>query len=258
MAREAGARIRTVAGLADSGGALWKAGACQTGVRIAQPRPACICILLRLVPTPTFFIPMLRFDAIPEPVKTLLDRLALHESLEDFSLGGGTSLALRFGHRLSVDLDYFTVRQFSPEELFGSLGLDGASVIGRAANSLTVDVWGVKLDLLRHAYRMLEPAERIDGIALVSLPDLAAMKLNAIANRGSKKDFFDLAELLDHFTIRQMIRFFTEKYPTTDPFTVIRSLAWFEDAELEPDPIPLKGLTWSLIKVRVSDAVAGL
>ena len=45
---------------------------------------------------------------------------------------------------------------------------------------------------------------------LLSLPDLAAMKLNAIANRVSKKDFFDLAELLNHQTIQQMIGYFTD------------------------------------------------
>lgn len=201
---------------------------------------------------------MLRFDAVPESVRELLARLASHEALRDYALGGGTSLALRFGHRWSVDLDFFTTGEFSPEDLFGRLALDGATVIGRAANSLTVDAGGVKLDLLRHAYRLLEPAERIDGVTLVSLPDLAAMKLNAIANRGSKKDFFDLAELLDHLTIQRMIGWFTEKYPSTDPFTVIRSLAWFEDAEQEPDPVALTGFTWSKVKVKTRDAVASL
>jgi len=201
---------------------------------------------------------MLRFDAIPESVTTLLVHLAAHPAMADFTLGGGTSLALRFGHRLSVDLDFFTIREFAPDELFESLDLDNATVIGRVTNSLTVDAAGVKLDLLRHAYRVLEPAERIDGIALVALPDLAAMKLNAIANRGSKKDFFDLAELLNHFTLQQMIGWFMEKYPTTDPFTVIRSLAWFEDAEVEPDPIPLTGLTWNQVKARTRDSVAAL
>ncbi len=61
---------------------------------------------------------MLRFDAIPEPVSTLLARLAADEGLRDFARGGGTSLALRFGHRWSVDLDFFTIQEFSPEELF--------------------------------------------------------------------------------------------------------------------------------------------
>jgi predicted nucleotidyltransferase component of viral defense system len=191
-------------------------------------------------------------------VRLLLERLLAQAALEDFALGGGTSLALRFGHRMSVDLDFFTEREFSPEDMLGDPALDGATVINRAANSLILDVGGVKLDLLRHAYRQLEPTERINGVPLVSLPDMAAMKLNAIANRGSKKDFYDLSELLGHFTIRQMIDFFTLKYPATDPFAVIRSLAWFEDGEMEPDPVPLKGQDWGSVKNRVLEAVAEL
>lgn len=201
---------------------------------------------------------MLRFDAIPESVNALLARLAGTTALEGFALGGGTSLALRFAHRLSVDLDFFTERQFSPELLLTELALDRATVVGRAANSLTLDVGGVKLDLLRHAYRLLNPVDLIDGIRLVSLPDLTAMKLNAIANRGSKKDFFDIGVLLGVFPIREMIGFFTAKYTATDPFTVIRSLAWFEDAELEPDPVSLTGQTWGMIKEKMCAAVAGL
>jgi predicted nucleotidyltransferase component of viral defense system len=201
---------------------------------------------------------MLRFDAIPEPVKILLFRLAPHPALHDFALGGGTSLALRFGHRLSVDLDFFTTSKFSSEELISSLDIGAATITGRAANSLSIDADGVKLDFLRHAYPLQAAVERIDGITLVSLPDLAAMKLNAIANRGSKKDFYDLAELLRHYTIRQMIEFFSGKYPSTDPFTVIRSLAWFEDAEQEPDPLPRNAITWDEVKTLARTAVATL
>lgn len=201
---------------------------------------------------------MLRFDAVPESVRALLLHLAPHAALQDFALGGGTSLALRYGHRLSVDLDFFTVREFAPDALFESLDLGGATVVGRAANSLTLDVDGVKLDLLRHAYRVLEPGGKIDGVTLVSLPDLAAMKLNAIANRGSKKDFFDLVELMNHLPVQRMIGCFSEKYPATDPFTVIRSLAWFEDAEIEPAPVSLNGMTWEVVKAKVSGGIAEL
>lgn len=105
---------------------------------------------------------------------------------------------------------------------------------------------------------MLESIVRIDEVSLISLPDTAAMKLNAFANRGSKKDFYDMVELLNHLTLPQMIGYFAEKYPATDPFTVIRSLAWFEDAETEPDPISLNGTTWAAVKAKVSVAVAGL
>jgi hypothetical protein len=118
---------------------------------------------------------------------------------------------------------------------------------------------GLKLDLLCHAHRMLEPVEGIKEVSLISLPDLAAMKLNTLANLCSKKDFYDLMELLDHLELQWMIGYFTEKntrrwiHPT-----VIRSLGWFKDAETEPDPISLNGTTRAAVKAKVSRAVSEL
>jgi predicted nucleotidyltransferase component of viral defense system len=201
---------------------------------------------------------MLRLDAVPQPVAFLLDRLVSKDALRHFALGGGTSLALRFGHRLSVDLDYFTPHEFAPYTLAESLDLDDTTILSVSHNTLGLVSHGVKIDLIRHAYPEVAAIENIDGHQLISIPDLAAMKLNAIANRGSKKDFYDLAELLHHHSLGEMLRFFTTKYPTTDPFTVIRSLAWFEDAECEPDPIPLAGQTWEKIKNRMTKAVRDL
>lgn len=201
---------------------------------------------------------MLHYEAVPGTVKDLLVRLAPSDALRDFSLGGGTSLALRFGHRISVDLDFFTTTEFSPDDLFEKLDVSSGAVMGNAKNALTVDAGGVKVDLLRHAYPVLQPPDQIDGISLIGLPDLAAMKLNAIANRGSKKDFYDVVELLKHFSMEDMLGFFSSKYTRSDPFSVIRSLAWFEDAEIEPDPVSLSGMNWDGVKDRVLRAVAGL
>jgi len=201
---------------------------------------------------------MLRLDAVPEPVVELLGQLDCHKALEQFALGGGTSLALRFGHRLSVDLDYFTSSEFQPQQLFETLGLEAATILSVSKNTLSLDAGGVKMDLLRHAYAEIAPVDRIGGHRLVSLPDLTAMKLNAIANRGSKKDFYDVVELLQHYSLTAMLGFFSKKYPNTDPFAVVRSLAWFEEADQEPDPIPMLGQTWEAVKRIITTAVGEL
>lgn len=201
---------------------------------------------------------MLHFDAVPDSVRNLLKQLAPLPALEDFALGGGTSLALRFGHRLSVDLDFFTVREFDAGHLAEILGIPGATQVNRATNSLTLDACGTKLDFLRHAYPLLDPVETHDGIRLLSVQDVAAMKLNAIANRGAKKDFFDLFELLRHYPLSAMIDGFERKYVSADRFTVIRSLAWFEDADAEPHPVSLDETGWQQVKKHIRDKVSEL
>jgi hypothetical protein len=201
---------------------------------------------------------MLHHDAISPAVKRLLLDLAPHPALSGFALGGGTSLALRFGHRISVDLDFFTPDPFQPDEIAASLGSLKPEIIASARNSLTTVAAEVKLDFLRHAYPLLANVEVIEGIAMLSLEDVAAMKLNAVSNRGSKKDFYDVAELLARFDLAILLSFFSAKYVSSDPFSVIRSLAWFEDAEPEPDPIPLNEVTWESVKRKVSKAVSKL
>ena len=104
-----------LAGLADPCGALWETTASATGRGITQSSTPRLGILQCLASTPDFFITMLSFEAIPKSVTTLLSSLAGSAALEGFALGGGTSLALRFAHCLSVVLYFFTEREFSPE-----------------------------------------------------------------------------------------------------------------------------------------------
>jgi predicted nucleotidyltransferase component of viral defense system len=184
--------------------------------------------------------------------------LVQRPALTGFALGGGTSLALRFGHRLSLDLDFFTTGEFEPEQLAQQLHLPSATQVNRAPNTLTLDAAGVKLDFLRHAYPLLSAPELLAGIPVLSLPDVVAMKLNAAANRGSKKDFFDLAELQQHLPLGEMLDWFEGKYANADRFTVIRSLSWFDDAESEPDPLSLNGTTWPAAKAAILRSITGL
>lgn len=85
--------------------------------------------------------------------------------------------------------------------------------------------------------------------------DIAPMKLEAITNRGSKKDFIDLAFLLNTFTLREMLEGYTAKYPQGSEYLVLRSLVFFDDAEEDPMPVMLKSLGWEEAKARICDAV---
>lgn len=175
-----------------------------------------------------------------------------------FALAGGTSLALRFGHRLSVDLDFFTIDPFEPDQLAGSLQIGPEAITGIAKGTLQIRQNNLKIEFLRHGYPLLDPMETIDGIRLWSLADVAAMKINAIINRGSKKDFYDIVQLLEVQSLQSLLDHYLRKYQAANLFLAIRSLAWFEDAEAEPDPISLNGSTWPAIRTTIKSAIRGL
>lgn len=175
-----------------------------------------------------------------------------------FALAGGTSLALRLGHRLSFDLDFFTNVDSNSEHWADRLGAGPETIIGTAEGTLQLVINGIKVEFLRHAYPKLAEFETHGDVRMWSLEDVGAMKLNAIANRGSKKDFYDLAALLDQFPLETMIAHYQAKYRPRSLLMVIRSLAWFDDAESEPDPISLQGTAWSQVKDCVSNAIRKL
>jgi hypothetical protein len=201
---------------------------------------------------------MLHSSAVPVKLLKLLADFQESSSAAGFALAGGTSLALRFGHRLSVDLDFFTSAPFHPTTLAGQLGFGPESILAQADGTLRLLVDHVKVEFLSHSYPLLAPVEQLDSIRMWSVPDVAAMKLNAISNRGSKKDFYVLAALLDRFDLQTMIGFYEAKYQPASLMMVIRSLAWFEDADSEPDPLSLRHDSWPKVMDRVSSAIRTL
>jgi len=175
-----------------------------------------------------------------------------------FHLAGRTALALRLGHRISVDLDFFKSGPFAPPDVVDELdALTGSSskIVQQSEGSVALINQETKFELLRYDSALLEPVDQIEGISLVSLPDNVAMKLSALAGRGSKKDFVDLAALLETIEISEMLDWYRRKFPNSDPFIVMKSLTWFEDAEADPDPAFLKGQSWKRIKKVISEAV---
>lgn len=194
----------------------------------------------------------LHLETVSEPLIGLLRRLMQVDALKPFYLVGGTALALRYGHRTSVDLDLFTHTRFNSTELAELLvhafNLNEAVV---ETNTVLGRINGIKTDFIAHRYSLVSGVEANDGIRLLAVEDIAAMKLNAIANRGSKKDFWDLYELLQHFKRDELFEFYHQKYPAGSLWNVEKSLAYFDDADADPDPVDLSGRTWDEVKAGI-------
>lgn len=154
----------------------------------------------------------------------------------------------------------FSVSDFDTEALLEDLQND-YSVLPkvRTKGSLICDLEEIKVDFIRFKYPFSYPIVEIDGIRLLSMEDIAPMKLDAITGRGSKKDFFDLFFLLEHFSLTKIIELYSNMYPHSTVFHVIKSLAWFEDAEPQSLPDVLqKKVTWAQVKQRIETEVAKL
>ena len=188
-------------------------------------------------------------SAAPERVLNLLQQLMHDQQFNKFYLVGGTSLALRLGHRMSIDIDLFVHEDFDAIEI-GEKLYDQyyATAQENEKNTIRTLINNVKVDFIAHKYPLLQPLDNIDDIRMASLEDIAAMKINSISNRGSKKDFWDYAALLTCFTTEEMLSFFQAKYSGANAWHAERSLSFFDDAENEPDPKDLSNRTWQEIK----------
>ncbi len=199
---------------------------------------------------------MLYLSTVNPKALELLKEIQELPLLENFYLVGGTALALHLGHRISIDLDFFTANEFNTASIIDSLKEKYTiSLLAQATNSLTVNIDSVKTDFIRHNYPLLKPILLIDGIKLASIKDIAAMKFNSTMNRGSKKDFFDIYELLKHYSLKELLTFHSTKYDFSSEMIVIKSLVYFEDAEKEPEPVSTNSTTWQLVKIKICEEV---
>ena len=183
-------------------------------------------------------------------------------SLQWFQLVWWTALALYYGHRISIDLDLFSSEYFDEQAmqiaLLKELEVHGMSIkiVNIAPHTINAYIDGIKVDILTHHYPIIWENYCENGMTLSSLADIWAMKLSAAAGRGSKKDFFDIYELLQHFSFEELLWFYNLKYTQIDSYHVIRALTYFDDAELQEDPTMLTNTTRDDVKWYISDQIA--
>jgi predicted nucleotidyltransferase component of viral defense system len=205
---------------------------------------------------------MLQLKTVEPYTLSILKQLMKMPVLKDFSLVGGTALSLLYGHRMSVDLDLFSNKPFDDAVIIEAFEKKfGASFVNRSTNprfGIFCFIDNVKIDIIRHPHPLIRPQLNIDDIRMFSTEDIIAMKVQAILGRAKKKDFWDVAELLHHFSIADFVQFHKEKYTTQNLLiTVPQAITFFLDAEESEDPISLKKQSWQsvqdFIKKRVSE-----
>lgn len=202
---------------------------------------------------------MLHRKTIAAPTLGILKNIMAIFELSGFNLAGGTSLALQIGHRLSVDLDFFGNRPFETQEILDLLQPVGqVRILSQSKNILVLNVEGVKVDFVNYRYPLIREVVHIEGLRLLDLPDIAAMKLAAIAGRGRKKDFIDIYFLLKKYSLAQLFEFYNAKYEDGSIFMVSRSITYFDDADKDEDLMIFKKISWQTIKETILKEVQKL
>ncbi len=180
--------------------------------------------------------------------------------LKDFSLVGGTALSLLYGHRKSVDLDFFSNKPFENVVVVKTMKdkFQDKFIMEQKPPFFGIFCYveEVKVDFVRHPHPLIRPELNREGFRLFSTEDIIAMKVQAILGRGKKKDFWDIAELLNHFTVADFVQFHKEKYSTQNlVITVPQAITYFADAEESEDPISLKKQTWKSVQQIINTKV---
>lgn len=178
--------------------------------------------------------------------------LGKQDFLKQTYLAGGSSLALQLGHRRSIDFDFFTNKPFELSDIKTNLQKIG---VYHGENETPKTIVGkfnqVKFSLFFYPYELIDMTTNYQGINLASIKDIAAMKLVAITDRGTKKDYIDLYFLANKcFSLEKMFNFYDKKYHNFEinKITLLKALQYFEDADESEIPEMIEKIDWQEIK----------
>jgi predicted nucleotidyltransferase component of viral defense system len=170
----------------------------------------------------------------------------MSSATDNFYLAGGTGLALQLGHRKSLDLDFFASQPFDIELMQKKILLDKISMIREG--TIHGELHGIKLTFIYYKEPLIFSTIQWKGIHIADWRDITAEKIKTIAQRGAKKDFYDLYEVLqNHLTISEACQFFKKRFKKSgiNHYHVLKNLVYFEDADNESKPLLLnKGTKW--------------
>lgn len=176
---------------------------------------------------------MLHKETLEPATLELIKRFQADPVFDGFVLVGGTALTLMIGHRISVDIDLFSLEPFDADNMLEHLERSyGFSLQYRHHNTLKGFVGNVFVDLHTHSYPMIREPIQEEGVTMMSKEDITAMKVSAISGNGTRpKDFIDMYFLFKEFSVDDILGFFAEKYNQRNTFHALKSLTYFEDMD---------------------------
>ncbi len=201
----------------------------------------------------------MREEVLAKNTKSVLEKIGASPCSRNFYLAGETALVLHFGHRLSVDLDRFS-EKFSYDSSFrrGLEKIGKLEVDSESRDAFNGVLNGVKVSLFKYPYPLISPKVKYkDNIFIAGIPDIAAMKIEAIGSRGSYKDFIDIYFILKEFSLEEVLDFVEEKFKNIDysKMHILKSLIYFDDAKNSVFPEMIEGISWEEVKSEIEGKV---
>ena len=206
-------------------------------------------------------MPELNYHTVTPPLLDVLKKCMGSRPFDSFRLVGGTALSLQRGHRLSLDLDLFTAASYQSIDFEAidnwfrtnfpyvqsqetmPVGMGKPYFIGKDQSDC------IKLDLY-YTDKFMDGVLEVDGIRLATIKEIITMKMDVIMRSGRKKDFWDLHELLEDYSLKEMLDLHKKRYAYShDRDLIIRNLTDFRFADDDFEPKCLKGKHWELIKL---------
>lgn len=208
---------------------------------------------------------MLNYHTVTPLLRLILEDLMQAAPFAEFRLVGGTALSLYQGHRMSVDIDLFTDADYDTVDFeaidtylrktfpyvdtnnFAEIGFGKSYYIGKSEEAC------IKLDLF-YTDPFMDDCVVIDNIRMATVEEIIAMKMEIISKAGRKKDFWDIHELKDDYSIATMLALHEKRYPYNhNRALLITNFTNFSEADNDFEPDCIRGKHWELIKLDLTE-----
>ncbi|MFQ5436433.1 MAG: nucleotidyl transferase AbiEii/AbiGii toxin family protein, partial [Anaerolineae bacterium] len=167
----------------------------------------------------------IHWETITSQMHDLLKFIGQQSFARRFYLAGGTALALRLGHRRSIDLDFFSatddILRQTRQEILKALAPLSPQTMEDVDGNLLLLASGLSVGFFGYGYPLLEATGEVENVAVASIIDIGLMKLDALISRGSRKDFYDLHQIAQQISLSELLALGKKKYPYARDFELM-------------------------------------